>query len=372
MNENTFKKYFLQASLIVALACAPVLVFNTLIDPLWHFNGNLLTGTNYSIDERTSKINLFLKRKVEYNCVIFGSSRTTLLQTGDIKNWRCFNLAFSSGKIEEFIAFAHYLRTLNFSPELVIIGVDGFNFISEETEKPDIPKFITDRTNPSNFVQDYLSFDALQISWRTFRDDYKPGRYYDRNFDCRFDPRAPRYDPFGPSTTEGIERKDASRLRESPYSSRKTALYLELSRIFPNAITRAYIPPLSLWRITELAETGVLESYVETMYEVSRKIDGLLDFSVPSEETARIDNTFDGSHYSERVNGMIANRLEGAPTADFGIDVSKVSREEYKEIYRTSILRYSNSLSHRRSETGDRESFATTHETMPPKNRAHF
>lgn len=347
MNEKKFKRYLIQVAVIVATACAPVLVFNIIIDPLWHFGGNQLTGVNYSIDERTSKINLFLKNQNKYNCIIFGSSRTTLLQARDLDNWRCFNLAFSSGKIEEFIAFAHYLRALDFSPELVVIGIDGFNFISDKADKPDIPEFISEKKRPPNFIQDYLSFDALKISWRTFKGDFRPGRYYDRNFDCRFDPRAPAYNPLGPSTTEGLERKDAKRLQESQYNSGKTALYLELSRVFPNAAIRAYVPPLSVWRIAKLADSGTLESYIDTIYDVSRRIHGLLDFSIPSKETKRTDNTFDGSHYSEKVNAMIAKGLEGEPMPDFGVDVSALSREEYRKIYHDSIREYYNYLSYR-------------------------
>ena len=63
------------AGLIVA-AC---FVVNCLVDPLWYLKGNVLTGVNYPFNERLATVIRFLPRLGDYDCVIFGTSRGSLL-----------------------------------------------------------------------------------------------------------------------------------------------------------------------------------------------------------------------------------------------------------------------------------------------------
>ena len=73
------------AGLIVA-AC---FVVNCLVDPLWYLKGNVLTGVNYPFNERLATVIRFLPRLKEYDCVIFGTSRGSLLPEEKIDGYRC-------------------------------------------------------------------------------------------------------------------------------------------------------------------------------------------------------------------------------------------------------------------------------------------
>lgn len=58
-----------------------VWIFNYIIDPLWYDEGNRITGKNFAFNERVSKTNLFLQDKEQYDCLILGNSRVTLLKS---------------------------------------------------------------------------------------------------------------------------------------------------------------------------------------------------------------------------------------------------------------------------------------------------
>jgi len=89
-----------------------------------------------------------LRAPGQYDCLIFGSSRTTLLSASAFSGYRCFNLSFSGGQIEDFIAYAEYLEHLGMRPKLIIVGVDGFNFLRSGRDAPTIPEYVLKKLPP--------------------------------------------------------------------------------------------------------------------------------------------------------------------------------------------------------------------------------
>ena len=74
-----FRRFLLVTGALSIAMLSLTLAINLLVDPLWHGAGNQLTHVNYAFNERLSKINLYLQRLGQYDCLILGSSRTTLL-----------------------------------------------------------------------------------------------------------------------------------------------------------------------------------------------------------------------------------------------------------------------------------------------------
>src|SRR5205085_12587520 len=108
---NTFTVALLATVTLIVGACFTV---NCLVDPLWYLSGNVLTRINYPFNERLSKLNRLLSHLQDYDCVIFGTSRATLLPEDKVAGYRCFNLAFSDGQASEYLAYADYLRRRDF------------------------------------------------------------------------------------------------------------------------------------------------------------------------------------------------------------------------------------------------------------------
>ena len=306
-------------------------LINCLIDPLWYLRGNVLTEINYPFNERLSKINQFLPRLRDYDCLILGSSRATLLPVGSLKGYRCVNFALSDGQIGEFLLYARYLRTRGIAPSLLIVDLRREDFIGP-MPPPDVPDFIRTGENPPSIFTTYLSLDALNFSIRTLRGDAPHHRYYDQNFDARLEVRSSkhRYNPSAP-----IEPM------APPFDvhPERAEMYIELRQLFPAARAIGYIPPESASRIAAFSLTGGLDSYLGAISRIAGAYDEVLDFAIPSTLTESREGTYDGSHYSESVNARIGAALL-ADNADPGVDWHRQSQTTIIALYHERLRQF--------------------------------
>ena len=310
-----------------------VFIVNATVDPLWYFGGNKIGTVNYAFNERLSKTNLFLARKERYDCVIFGDSRVTLLPENRIEGYKCFNFAFSAGKAAEAVAYARYLRANGFQPKLVIMGVPGAAF-RERIGGTDIPQFIREEEAPKSPYLAYLSVDALSMSLQTLFGKSPLDRVYDRQFICHVAPGAPAYDPAKP-----IRDLFAGRF----VAKQRVSFYEEMRSIFPDAVLAGYVPPISAWAIDAYAEKGWLDEYVDALYLASTKFDLFVDYGVPSAMTIDRSNTYDGTHYSEPANTIIArNLLNGG--SDGSLNLKTMNAAEVRRAYAQRLEEYDTAL----------------------------
>lgn len=321
MNTN-FKRYNLIIAFTTTVILLTILSINLIFDPLWYLNGNLIGNKNYTFNERLSKVNQFIKKQNKYDCLIVGSSRTTLLNETLIDNYTCFNIAFSAGRIEEFNAYADWLIEKGVKPKLIIIGIDDFNFIIDPTELV-VPEFIKNKSMPPSMILSYLSFDALKLSKRLLFDDPRKARYYDGNFIVSIVDNPPIYLP-------RIEKNED--IKPKPHAVNE---YKLLRNKFKQTKFIAYVPPISAWRVAS-KNKNELNNYLESLYEISRFISPLYDFSIPSKVTRNPKNTYDGDHYGLETNNLIANRIN-KHTGEFGVRVDLMSKQDYFQLYQQAI-----------------------------------
>ena len=334
------RRYVTLVALFSALTCAAVITINILVDPLWYFRGNQLTGKNFAFNERESKLNLLLQDPEQYDCLIFGSSRSTLLPAEAFAPYRCFNLSFSSGQIDEFVAFARYLKHAGIRPHYIVVGVDGFNFLESGRDPLTIPDCVTHLRSPSSFLRTYLSVDSLQLSMRTLMGGSQYHQYYDKNFDVIFSQDAPAFQPERSLEGGGLRRTDAEKLRKQRYVPDYAGRYAQLAAIFPDALIVAYVPPISAWRIADIAKRGVLSGYIGALYATAAHFPIFIDFSIPSPVTWRTVNTYDGSHYRPEVNRSIAPSLMAGSPQGWGIDPKALSAEAYRLSYQKALNQF--------------------------------
>lgn len=312
--KSLCKSYLIILFSIVSTLSIGCLLLNMYMDPLWYFKGNMHHPINYAFNERISKVNQYMKKKDLFDCFVFGSSRTTLLDAQLIKDMQCFNFSFSAGNIREINAYSSYVLEKGPYPKLVIIGIDDFNFFS--VAEDNIPEFIKNKTTPPSFVKSYLSFDALKFSFRLLRKKSPLLRYYDNNFKCRIMSNAPKYFP---EIKQGNVSSGAFRDVVEQYRF--------FNKLFNKASIIGYVPPISAWKIASKNKED-LEHYLETIFSISRFITPLYDFSIPSEMTMSESNTYDGSHYDAYTNKKIVKRMSHE-SRSFGIRVDKMTKEQY-------------------------------------------
>ena len=304
----TFIGALLATAGAIVAACFAV---NCLVDPLWYLRGNVLTEINHPFNERLAKLIRFLPRMSDYDCMIFGTSRATLLPEEKAEGYRCFNMAVSDGQASEYLVFADYLRQRGFAPKLIIVDIRRSELIGP-TVPADVPDFVrTGEAAPSIFAT-YLSLDALDFSIRTLRGDAPHHRYYDKDFRARLEVRSKKhyYNPAVP-------------IKPSPPPNdvhpERAEAYIQLREKFPMARAIAYLPPESAWRIAAFSLTDGFDAYLGAIGKIAAAYDQFLDFSVPSPLTLSKDpkDTYDGSHYSRKANepvlaALLADRQDAA------------------------------------------------------------
>jgi len=296
----TFIGALLTTAGVIVASCFAV---NCLVDPLWYLRGNVLTEINHAFNERLSKLIRFLPRMNDYDCMIFGTSRASLLPEENANGYRCYNMAVSDGQASEYLLFADYLRQRGFAPRLIIVDIKRTEFLGPPipTEVPDFVR--TGEPAPSIFAT-YLSLDVLDFSIRTLRGDAPHHRYYDKDFRARLEVRSKRhyYNPEVP-------------IKPSPPPSdvhpERAEAYIQLRQKFPMARAIAYLPPESAWRIAAFSLTDGFDAYLGAIGKIAAAYDQFLDFSVPSPLTLSKDpkDTYDGSHYSRKANELVLTAL---------------------------------------------------------------
>ncbi|WP_340115290.1 hypothetical protein [Pelagibius sp. 7325] len=326
-----FNRYSLVLAAGIALLGGGTAALNSVVDPLWYWQGNQIDGRNFIFNERIAKLNLLLQEPDAYDCLIFGSSRVTLLDQTGVEGYRCANLAFSAGKAVEFLAYARYLAGRGLRPKLVIVGIDDFNFLDEPHQPVDIPDFVQNGEAPPGLLHSYLSLTALDFTQRTLRHDSPLPRYYDEHFVGHVLPDTPPFDP--PETLETPQY-------EGDFLASRAALYRELREAFPEAAFWGFVPPISAWKVAETRYLGgILDGYLEAIPETAKIFDVLYDFSAPTAVTRRVDNTYDGSHYAPTVYKVIVERLQQAspevPGDGFGLPVHAMTPQQYREAFLT-------------------------------------
>jgi hypothetical protein len=326
--DGQFRRYLavlLATAVVIAGGC---FAFNALVDPLWYFQGNLLTGVSYTFNERLAKMNYFLPRQARYDCLILGSSTAALLPERNIPGHRCFNMGFSSGAISEMLLYGKYLRARGFTPTLLIVGVDEFDF-EGATAAPDVPEFIRSGAPPPSVWRSYLSLDALGFSYRTLRGDYPNHRLYDRDFRSHIIPRRRPYKP----------PKHLARQANPPeFHPERAAMYVELRRMFPEARAIGFVAPTAAWTIAQLKLDGRLAAYLDALHQISTAFDAFIDLGIPSEITVSRTDTYDGLHYDDAVNDHTLAALVSGAAAP-GIDWRRTPLPEIASTYGERIDR---------------------------------
>jgi len=300
----------------IVLCC---LALNCLIDPLWYLRGNLVGGINYPFNERLSKIIRLASRLQDYDCVIFGTSRTTLLPEKQAGPYRCYNLALSDGQASEALLYANYLRARGFAPKLVIVELRRTDLIGPE-QPPDVPDFIRTGAAPPSIFASYLTLDALDFSIRTLRGDAPHHRFYDKDFRADLEVRSKKryYNP--PAIIKPAPPPN-------DLHPERAARYRQLREVFPGARAIGYVPLESAWRMAAFSLTGAFDGYLAAVADIATNYDEFLDFSLPSETTLSKSPsvTYDGLHYSREANRQVVTDLI-ANHSDTAVDWKREDR----------------------------------------------
>lgn len=328
----TTMRYLATLASVTALIVAAAFAFNALVDPLWYFGGDQIKPINFAFNERLSKANLIDGHEAEYDCVIFGDSRATLLPEQKIKGYRCFNFAFSAGAVNEFLAYAKWLKARGLNPRLVIVGVSAGDF-RKRNPPHNIPDFILENRNPPSPFIKYLSTDVIAMSWRTLFGSSPIDRYYNASFQCQIAVTS-RYDPTKPIRD----------IHAGPFDERQPLVqYQALRDLFPKAEFVGYAPPISAYAILDYKNINWLASYTGALVSAANVFDRFWDASIPSPITIDPATTYDGTHYSSIVNARLAEGLL-SNLEPYAINLKHMTADEALAVYSARLTKYHDAL----------------------------
>lgn len=309
---------------LLPILLASTLLVNLLLDPLWYGRGNRLEAKNFPFDERLSKTIWLSKTKAKgYDCLIFGSSRATLLRESLFADSTCFNYAFSAGTADEFLKYARYAKAQGLRPKTIYLGIDASNF------KQSVSTADTSSIVLTPMYKAYLSFDLLQFSLRYILGQDMGPRYYNsqHEFESEVVKDLPPYQP------EFDVRKS-----DQLCDAEKVDVYREIADEFPEAKVVGFVSPVSSWYMVNFFYHygNVLDCYFDAVYQLSQEFESVYDFSIPSDITANPANSYNTDHYYPKIQDQVAIAIQGDVLA-FGIDVDNYSEEEYRSMYLTAI-----------------------------------
>ena len=330
--EQNFKVGNFVAGLLAAvlLLSGSILVTNYLVDPLWHFEGNKVTNVNYAFNERVGRLNQLNDNLHDYDCIIFGSSVSTVMDPRKIEGYNCFNFSFSAGDVSEFVVIANYLQDRGFSPKAVFVEIN-FSFGVPGSDPSQLPEYVKTGDTPTNPVRDYLSLESFFFSVRTLMELPPLFQAYDENFVGYVLPKARNHKP----SPQIVTRKT------KPLKEDNLNKFKEIRAIFPAAKTIGYMHPMHAYHIARYFYAGVQEQFLNLMVKTSHIFDEVYDFSVPSELTTNSSNTYDGAHFFEDTYVEVARRISGQESG-FGLLVS--DHPAYKSQYRLATKKFINEM----------------------------
>lgn len=341
--ERFYIRYLGFAGGGVVTALTLCLVLNFLIDPLWYRGGNQLFPQNYVFNERIAKTNRYLANPLDYDCIIYGSSRTTLLDESRVRSRRCFNFSFSGGLLSEFMHLAKFIDKYGIRPELVIVAIDSFSFSRDKDLSSSLPDFILSLGRPPNVIKTYLSLDTLDFSIRTLLRHSPYPRYYRSDFRGDVLPGTQALEaPTCLAVVPDADEFDPANLKH----------LRALREMWPNAEFIGYVPPISAWDVAVLYYDGTLSSYLSTMYRAGPIFDRFYDFSIPSFITTDPSNSYDGEHYTSTTTDRIAQVLDGGQL-DFGLALHAMSEHEYQTQFLQAVDQFVNAYTFEVGSTQD-------------------
>lgn len=336
-SKKTRRRQYLYLVLLLGLSFAAfggMFGFNVLSDPFWHFGGNKIVPRNFPFNERLSKLTYIQDRAQNYDCLILGSSRVTLLDPQKIEGYTCFNLAIAAGRAPEALAFARYVKPMMPDLKLVIVGVAEANFWTD-TFKPVIPDFVTENGKPPSFWKQYSTMSTTLFSLRTLFVLKPSKRYYDKNLSCH---TTPGLGHFNPSTDKSIHLLDVD---YDP--GHADSWYGPIKALFPDIRTIGYAPPRTAWFTTRMMINGTLPAYVDGIKRVSDIFGEFYEYSIPGGDNNDPTATHNGSHFYGPTNAKVADHMNrainGAAVADqpFGYPVHRHSQDELMALYKAQI-----------------------------------
>jgi|GEM_PF-1248518 len=338
------KKFIRLVFVLSFLSISVICIINFIIDPYGKnnfFNFQRINTSKFALDERVVKFNHLKQNITNIEAVIFGSSRTTILDPDIIykatgKN--AYNASFSSATVEEYSKYINWLIHSGSKLEYIFIGIDLFAFSDDFTSHGTMPQELMEDRYID--IKEYISFDMfkkaliviyknLYINTNDVEVNYlkKGMRYYNNYFERK--------------NNEILKLKHLQNLENaecywhaSTYSKTKIQILKELGDICTKNGIKLYLftNPLSPKQLplNNYKNFMVLNELLSELVDLKLEIYDFNNFNSVNKNLEYFEDAF---HYNYDVANFILYKLlhiENQETpSDFGILITKYNIKEY-------------------------------------------
>ncbi len=326
-----YKKTLKWMFIIYISFLAPIGIINYVMDSYWTFDhenrfNQMQTGSN----ERQQKTNYIYFHPFDYNALLLGSSRTTLINQNDFEGLKVFNYAVSMmmpQEYKEYIEFAKKRKGGEF--EYIILALDFFG--TNKLQKAENPKpIIENTTSPFYRYKLLFSIDALKNSAANIR-RYITGKKYRRSYDRH---NVATTDPLTPQQAKAIIERRKHWEERYAYNENYKNILEDLKKSNPKSKFIVFTTPVSSHLFKLMINEGHLKEYERWLKELVEVFGKVTNFMTENSITKDyVHNFVDTNHFYPRIGKMIAHKVLGIPDPsipkDFGDVLTKENINDY-------------------------------------------
>ncbi len=333
----TWKRHSLTIVITSLVLCLLVATVNYVVDPFWCFGHEVPVGRHQvGFDERQQKTNWIAFNDVSFDALILGSSRVAYMNPGDLP-FKAFNYSASSMKPSEFLEYASFFNKKNRSQtKAVVLGLSFFETNASSKAVYEDPSSYIDATKEIFYrAKSLLSFKLFRCSVLSVRSDFdgnvddlyvrnkRGGMLYRRMILPVEENKWIR------SVNSNIETYRAKVYGGNYLYLDNSYLYKGLLNNFPEAKLYVFVTPITSNLLEVLIDEGRwpdYERWIRTLVEVFGEVWNFMYFN---EITLNGKEYYkDAHHASPYVYELIADKIFGESSVDFGIKMTHDSLNE--------------------------------------------
>ena len=303
-----YKKWVKIIIFITATILLLVGLFNFIIDPFNIFNHNhKFNKLQVGFNERIQKsVYLKYKSNLEYDSILFGSSRATYYNATYFHNMNLYNYSFSGSTPSEYLEYLIFAKKYNKKGfKNIILALDFYTYSKNSKIQSLNAK---DDNKISFFIKNYFTIDTLKYSLINIKRSIlntTGHRSYSRNnivFSNFIDENIVRirannravnyYENFNAS-------KDYKKILDKIVNQNKESRFI------------VFIPPLSKPFLKEIFSNKTLTKfYFEWLTILVSTFENVYSFSIKSELTNNYTKySLDGDHFYPNISNEVAKNL---------------------------------------------------------------
>lgn len=343
------KKWINILLIISILFILIVIVINYIVDPLWTFShSNNFNQKQNGFDERQQKTNyIYEKHLNNFDGILLGSSRATLINQNDFEDMNIYNYSVSSMlpyEYKGYIDFAKKIKGEDF--KYIIIGSDFFGTNKlKEIKTQDSSYYINNTMTTFYKYKMLVSLELLKKSFTNIKISlFDAKNYYDRNnihYQNKLSEieRKKRFD-------ENIKIHTIEFMRSNyTYDNNYINILKQLKNDNPNSKFIIFTSPISADLLVSIIKNG------EKINEYERWLKELVDifgevnhFMTINSITKNLQNYPDDDHAYPYILKLLANKLSNTKNnnlpEDFGILLTNKNIHEHIENLKKQIENY--------------------------------